>query len=45
MTDSPQGRGRLIFKAWRNNNGKAVPAVLKAIETSADKLNKTASVI
>jgi hypothetical protein len=45
MTDSPQGKGRLIFKAWRNNNGKAVPAVLKAIETSADKLNKTASVI
>jgi hypothetical protein len=45
MTDSPSGRGRLIFKAWRNSNGKAVPAVIKAIETSADKLNKTASVI
>jgi hypothetical protein len=44
MTDSSQGKGRLIFKAWRNNNSKAIPAVLKAIETSADKLNKTASV-
>ena len=44
MTDSPQGKGRLIFKAWRNNNSKAVPAVLKAIQSSADKLNKTASV-
>jgi hypothetical protein len=45
MTDSPSGRGRLIFKAWRNSNSKAVPAVIKAIEASADKLNKTASVI
>lgn len=45
MTDSSQGKGRLIFKAWRNNNSKAIPAVIKAIETSADKLNKTASVI
>ena len=45
MTNSSQGKGRLIFKAWRNNNSKAIPAVLKAIETSADKLNKTASVI
>jgi hypothetical protein len=45
MTNSPSGRGRLIFKAWRNSNGKVVPAVIKAIESSADKLNKSASVI
>jgi hypothetical protein len=45
MTDSSQGKGRLIFKAWRNNNSKAIPAVLKAIESSATKLNKSASVI
>ena len=44
MTESSAGRGRLIFKAWRNNNSKAIPAVLRAIEKSADKLNKTASV-
>lgn len=44
LTESSSGKGRLIFKAWRNNNSKAIPAVLKAIETSADKLNKTASV-
>jgi hypothetical protein len=44
LTQSSAGRGRLIFQAWRKNNAKAIPAVLKAIQTSADKLNKTASV-
>lgn len=44
MTDSPAGKGRLIFKAWNQSNGKAVPAVIKAIQSAADKLNKTASV-
>jgi hypothetical protein len=35
-------RGRAIFRAWKEDGGKANAAVLKAIKTSADKLNATA---
>jgi hypothetical protein len=39
LTSSPAGQGRLIYKAWAENQGKATAAVLKAIETAAKKLN------
>lgn len=39
LTNSPAGKGRMIYKAWEENQGKATAAVLKAIETAADKLN------
>jgi len=35
-------RGRAIFGAWAEDGGKANAAVIKAIETSAAKLNATA---
>ena len=35
-------RGRAIFRAWKEDGGKANLAVIKAIETSAAKLNATA---
>ena len=37
-------RGRAIFRAWKEDGGKANAAVIKAIETSAAKLNATAKV-
>jgi hypothetical protein len=37
-------RGRAMFRAWQQDEGKAKGAVLKAIFTSADKFNKTAKV-
>lgn len=42
LTSTDAGKGRLIYKAWAENHGKATAAVLKAIETSADKLNARA---
>lgn len=39
LTASPAGKGRMIFKAWEENQGKAQQAVLKAIAKAADKLN------
>lgn len=35
-------RGRVIFRAYEENNGKAREAVLLAIKTATDKLNATA---
>jgi len=35
-------RGRAIFRAWAEDGGKANTAVIKAIETSATKLNSRA---
>jgi hypothetical protein len=35
-------KGRAIFRAWAEDGGKANLAVIKAIETSAKKLNATA---
>jgi hypothetical protein len=37
-------RGRVIFRAWAEDGGKANTAVLKAIQTSATKLNDRAKV-
>jgi hypothetical protein len=42
LTTSPAGKGRMIYKAWEENQGKAQQAVLKAIESAADKLNARA---
>jgi hypothetical protein len=41
---SQKMRGRAMFKAWQQDEGKAKGAVLKAIFISADKFNKTAKV-
>jgi hypothetical protein len=35
-------KGRAIFRAWAEDGGKTQAAVLKAIETAANKLNATA---
>jgi hypothetical protein len=37
-------QGRLLYRAYDENNGKARAGVLKAIQTAADNLNKRASV-
>jgi hypothetical protein len=34
-------RGRLIYRAWENDKGKATLAVLKAIDTAGKKFNAT----
>jgi len=39
---STKMRGRAIFRAWAEDQGKTTAAVLKAIETAAAKLNATA---
>jgi hypothetical protein len=36
--------GRVLYRAYEENNGKARDAVVKAIQTSANKLNQRASV-
>jgi hypothetical protein len=43
LVESPAGKGRMIYKAWEENQGKATVAVLKAIEASAAKLNERAN--
>lgn len=43
LINTPAGKGRLIYKAWQEDNGKATAAVVKAIESAADKLNRTAN--
>ena len=37
-------QGRLLYRAYDENNGKATAGVLKAIKTAGDKLNRQASV-
>lgn len=44
LTESPAGKGRAIYRAWKENNGKAVPAVIRAINSAAAKLNARATV-
>ena len=39
LTNSPAGKGRMIYKAYENNKGEAVKAVIQAVEKAADKLN------
>jgi hypothetical protein len=36
--------GRALFRAYEENNGKATAAVIKAIESTAAKLNSRATV-
>jgi hypothetical protein len=38
LTGSLKGRGRLIFKAWSQNQGKAEGAVMKAISKASEQL-------
>jgi hypothetical protein len=38
LTGSLKGRGRLIFKAWSLNQGRAEGAVMKAISTASEPL-------
>jgi len=37
-------QGRLLYRAYEENNGKATSGVLKAVATAADKLNRRATV-
>jgi hypothetical protein len=39
LTSSLKGRGRLIFKAWAENQGKAEGAALKAIDITTTAFN------
>lgn len=43
LTNSPAGKGRMIYKAWENNKGQATAAVVRAIEEAAKKLNARAT--
>jgi hypothetical protein len=36
--------GRVLYKAYEENHGKARDAVVKAIKVASDKLNQRASV-
>jgi hypothetical protein len=42
LVETPAGKGRLIYKAWQEDQGKATAAVLRAVETAAAKLNQKA---
>jgi hypothetical protein len=37
-------QGRLLYRAYEENNGKARDAVIKALTSAANKLNRSASV-
>jgi hypothetical protein len=37
-------RGRVIFRAWEQDEGKQTEAIFKAIETARVKLNKRSTV-
>jgi hypothetical protein len=42
LTNSLKGRGRLIYKAWSQDQGKAYGAATKAIDTAERKFNQRA---
>jgi hypothetical protein len=44
LTGSLKGRGRLIFKAWAQNQGRAEGAVRKAISTAEQELVRRSNV-
>jgi hypothetical protein len=44
MKGNRQMEGRVLYRAYEENNGKARNAVLKAITTAANKLNQRATV-
>jgi hypothetical protein len=37
-------RGRVLYRAWEQDQGKQLVAIFKAIDTARDKLNKRATV-
>ena len=41
LVGSLKGRGRLIYRAWANNRGKAEGAVMKAIDTATSQFRAT----
>jgi len=40
MKGAGKSKGRAIYRAWAEDNGRIVPAVLKAINYTATKFNK-----
>jgi hypothetical protein len=40
MKGGGKSKGRAMFRAWAEENGRVVPAVLKAIDYTATKFNK-----
>lgn len=42
--DGQDMRGRVLYRAWEQDEGKQTAAIFKAIETARDKLNKRATV-
>jgi hypothetical protein len=44
MKGNRQMQGRVLYRAYEENNGKARDAVLKSIRNAANKLNQRASV-
>lgn len=38
-------RGRYLYRAWAQNNGKAMAAYFKAVQNAGDKFNKRTSVV
>ena len=42
--DGQDMRGRVIFRAWEQDEGKQTAAIFKAIDTARDKLNKRSTV-
>jgi len=45
MKGEGKRRGRLIYRAWNENQGRANAAVFKAIERTTDRFNKAATII
>jgi len=42
--DGQDMRGRVLYRAWEEDEGKQTAAIFRAIETARDKLNKRATV-
>jgi hypothetical protein len=40
LTGTGKERGRLIYKAWENDQGNATKAVLKAIDNAGKTFNR-----
>lgn len=38
-------RGRYLYRAWANNNGKAMAAYFKAVQKTTDRFNKRTSIV
>jgi hypothetical protein len=44
MKGGGKSKGRTMFRAWAEDNGRVVPAVLKAIDYTATKFNKSTEI-